>query len=96
MCVYVSAGTRAHIDKDLSQKAKKVFLVSLGSAQAVSCGPDQACVKRVPHLPSSHSSVQDFDDDVKSNVHETALKIMLWDSSHITEGAAGFLSGPEK
>lgn len=88
----VCAGThRAHIDEDLSQKAIKVFLVSLTSAQAVSCGSDQACVKRVPHLPSSHSSVQDFDDDVKGNVHETALKVMLWDSSHFTEGVAGFL-----
>lgn len=64
--------------------------------QAVSCGSEQACVKRVPHLPSSHSSVQDSDDDVKSNVRETALEIMLWDSSHISEGVAGFLSGPEK
>lgn len=88
----VCAGThRAHIDEDLSQKAIKVFLVSLTSAQAVSCGSDQACVKRVPHHPSSHSSVQDFDDDVKGNVHETALKVMLWDSSHFTEGVAGFL-----
>lgn len=80
----------------LSQKAMEVFLVSLGSAQAVSCGSEQECVKRDPHLPSSHSPAQDFDDDVKSNVHETALEIMLWDSSHITEGAAGFLCGPEK
>lgn len=94
MCVY--AGARAHIDEDLSQKAMKLFLVSLGSAQAVSCGSEQARVRRVPHLPSSHSSVRDFDGDVKSNVRETELQIMLWDSSHITEGVAGFLSGSEK
>lgn len=49
----VCAGT--HVDEDLSQKAMKVFLVSLGSAQAVSCGTEQACVERDPHLPSSHS-----------------------------------------
>lgn len=50
---------------DLSQKKQwKCFWFPW----AASCGSEQVCVKRIPHLPSSHSSVQDFGDDVQSNV----------------------------